>query len=377
MDKFEVQEKINSCFEKADMIFHNASLDEDEQATLFFDELGCMFFNDIKTPYKAEDIERVMFYSDDYDYDNNYVKIFFINGDFLILCQDGTSVALIDDNEYKGTDVLRKYGEYFPKTVSIGFKTKEEILQKIEKCLQKGEVWEFTAQKDEDQIADIAFFNDNFVIDRDVETPYTVSDFDYIKFFKGEQCGGANEVIIEFKNKEELVLSSFYGYDAIIYEGKHRHRYLKGDVLIKYRQMLEAKRLGIENDEFVIIDGVLTEYNGDSAVVSIPEGVKYIEKGVFEDFEITEVFFPNTLIEIGDFAFRNCVNLEQVHLNEGLKTIGDRSFCICRNLKSITLPSTLEIIKSAAFYNSGMTSFSNVPDNCSVASDVFKIIIKT
>ena len=60
---------------------------------------------------------------------------------------------------------------------------------------------------------------------------------------------------------------------------------------------------------FIIVDGVLTGYEGSDSVIVIPEGVVEIAAGVFSatniDVNITSVTFPTTLRKIGDYAFSN------------------------------------------------------------------------
>ena len=56
-----------------------------------------------------------------------------------------------------------------------------------------------------------------------------------------------------------------------------------------------------------------------------------------------------TVIAIGAGAFRDCNNLREVELNDGLRKIGSYAFCNCKSLSSITLPSTVTEIDSKAF----------------------------
>ena len=61
--------------------------------------------------------------------------------------------------------------------------------------------------------------------------------------------------------------------------------------------------MNLENEEFVIKKGVLYEYKGKGGKVIIPEGVTKIDNGVFKEKNIEEVIIPNTVVEIGNFAF--------------------------------------------------------------------------
>ena len=57
---------------------------------------------------------------------------------------------------------------------------------------------------------------------------------------------------------------------------------------------------------------------------------------------------PESLREIGDYAFKGCANLQKIYLNEGLESIGMDAF-IDTGLKEIVLPSTLSDISLTPF----------------------------
>ncbi|MCM1194754.1 MAG: leucine-rich repeat domain-containing protein, partial [Firmicutes bacterium] len=57
--------------------------------------------------------------------------------------------------------------------------------------------------------------------------------------------------------------------------------------------------------DFVVIDGVVTQYLGESSIIEIPEGVTEIADGVFKDVNITTLTLPSTIQTIGLYAFQN------------------------------------------------------------------------
>jgi len=63
---------------------------------------------------------------------------------------------------------------------------------------------------------------------------------------------------------------------------------------------------------------------------------------------------------IGDFAFADTPNLQNVTLPLNLTHIGFRAFAAARNLESLTLPDSLTSIGSEAFWNTGLRSI-NIP----------------
>lgn len=138
--------------------------------------------------------------------------------------------------------------------------------------------------------------------------------------------------------------------------------------------------------DFVIEDGVLTKYKGNSSVVRIPKGVKEIGNEVFygdntikeviipegvkiigyHAFEscasLKKVSLPQSLTEIEDYAFWNCVSLTAVKIPGKTKTIGKEAFYECESLTSITLSKGVTGIGDKAFYNTAVSSIV-VPDS--------------
>lgn len=62
------------------------------------------------------------------------------------------------------------------------------------------------------------------------------------------------------------------------------------------------------SEDFVIEDGVLKEYKGNSADVIIPYGVEKIEGGCFSGEKIHSIVVPGSLKKIGYRAFENCID---------------------------------------------------------------------
>lgn len=111
-----------------------------------------------------------------------------------------------------------------------------------------------------------------------------------------------------------------------------------------------------QSTEYVIIDGlykvksdILVEYLGDKSdtsikEITIPEIVVKIEKNVFEGCRyIEKVNFPvsNQLMDIGDYAFKDCTALKSIILPEGIDTLGYRAFGNCTSLTEFSIPSSV------------------------------------
>ena len=70
-----------------------------------------------------------------------------------------------------------------------------------------------------------------------------------------------------------------------------------------------------------------------------------------------EVVIPNSVTEIGDFAFDGCSGLKSVTIGNSVTEIGDFAFFGCSGLTSVTIPNSVTSIGVNAFYNcSGLTT---------------------
>lgn len=113
-----------------------------------------------------------------------------------------------------------------------------------------------------------------------------------------------------------------------------------------------------EEQEFIInTSNVLLKYNGNDSVVDIPEFVKVIGPGAFnENTTVETVRIPADVTEIGGAAFNKCSKLKDVKLPEELKKIGDAAFAECTSLKSIRIPEGVTEIGRFAFFNCSFKS---------------------
>ena len=102
--------------------------------------------------------------------------------------------------------------------------------------------------------------------------------------------------------------------------------------------------------DFVIENDVLIKYNGTSASVVVPEGVKKIgEKAFLENSTLETITLPSSVEEIGDLAFFRCINLQNIALSGNLKTIGNYAFSTCRKMHKIILPNSLVDLGEGTF----------------------------
>lgn len=85
--------------------------------------------------------------------------------------------------------------------------------------------------------------------------------------------------------------------------------------------------------------------------------------------EVNEIFLPDNVTHIADYAFANYDNLHKVHLNENLKSIGKWAFC-GTGIEEIEFPNSLTTLGEGAFYMADLEkvrlseSLDAIPDEC-------------
>ena len=128
---------------------------------------------------------------------------------------------------------------------------------------------------------------------------------------------------------------------------------------VRYREInVTAKNTAYDSYDGILFDDTgrflyacPSLYEGE---VVIKEGTEYIEDYAFYNVQnITSVKFPDSLKELGNSAFSNCVNLKRIDFGKGLTHIGGSYgtsvFSYCTGIKNIHIPSTIRLIGALAF----------------------------
>lgn len=116
-------------------------------------------------------------------------------------------------------------------------------------------------------------------------------------------------------------------------------------------QILDNQSSHSKNHNVVGIgDGVFLN-NENLESISIPTEVINIGNYVFRNCrKLREVkFHSNKIIEIGKYAFCDCVSLVSCIIPENLTTISQRLFKNCILLKELTIPKNINLIHEEAF----------------------------
>lgn len=132
--------------------------------------------------------------------------------------------------------------------------------------------------------------------------------------------------------------------------------------------------LWLENqDDFVIVNGILVYYQGDGGTVTVPATTVGMVGGAFSDMEEEiRVILPETWAELPEYAFYDCTALTEVRLPSGLTEIPANAFYDCSNLPDIIIPSSVTKIGNAAFNACGKLTNVSIPSGVtSLGKDLF------
>ena len=113
--------------------------------------------------------------------------------------------------------------------------------------------------------------------------------------------------------------------------------------------------------------------------ISIPASVTSIDGEAFRRCSaMTSVNFPDNtaLTTIGDGAFRGCEALPNIVIPESVTNIGALGFQACTLLESITLPSTLQVIRTQLFQESGLKSITLPATVVTIENSAFYSAVK-
>ena len=83
--------------------------------------------------------------------------------------------------------------------------------------------------------------------------------------------------------------------------------------------------------------------------VTVQDGTLAIADQAFINCDnLTKIYFPNSLRQIGANAFSDCKSLSELKLPDGLISIGHGAFLRCSSLYHITIPASVQIIEDFA-----------------------------
>ncbi len=164
----------------------------------------------------------------------------------------------------------------------------------------------------------------------------------------------------------EILCDAEYLSDEAFYYCKNIYSVTGSGTLPNYRFLNRSSYVRERADEeFVVYDGALLAYNGNSSTVTVPDGVTSI--ACFENsygstnYDVTSVTLPSSVkaIEPGAFAYMN--NLEQINFSGSLERLGYDAFCDTSWLNNQT--SDMVVFGNAIVAYNGDDEEIVIPDN--------------
>ena len=111
-----------------------------------------------------------------------------------------------------------------------------------------------------------------------------------------------------------------------------------------------------ENDEYTVIDNIIYTKDMKTVVkcnrtgennrkIVIPDTVTEVgDYAFYNNNEITELEIPGSVEKIGMCAFANCINLRSVKIENGVKELGNTCFVGLTSLEELKLPGSVEVV---------------------------------
>ena len=231
---------------------------------------------------------------------------------------------------YKGLPVLEIGERAFYECLTVGYVTLPDTIVKLgDWCFTNSLISEINIPSSVNKIGDYAFAGS---ILSKIEISEGLRTIGYSAFsgcnFETIELPDSVKIIgeVAFRNCKDL--KTVYIPSSV---------YIIGDGAFRDLPSLVRFEVDADNQSFSSIDGNLYDKSGTELL--------YYAQGKGEK----EVIIPDGVVEIGDYAFENCVFLKKVTFPETLVSIGAGAFCGDFGLESITLPRSLESLGPKAF----------------------------
>jgi DNA-directed RNA polymerase subunit RPC12/RpoP len=142
-------------------------------------------------------------------------------------------------------------------------------------------------------------------------------------------CTSCNKTV-EVDNTKDAWVCPYCSTPFIVSKAINKYKSQHKDIARK------VKAVKKHSTDFVVTDGVLTEYKGNSENVTIPGEVHKIGNHVFENnTTLKNITIHDKVNTIGAYAFRGCTALEEINLPDSINSIDIWAFRGCTSLKSV------------------------------------------
>ncbi len=122
-----------------------------------------------------------------------------------------------------------------------------------------------------------------------------------------------------------------------------------------------------ETQSYTVVRSYDWDHEGTEEVVIPDVYKKYPVTAIGEDAFLgcgfRSITIPESVTQIGRYAFRQCANLESIVIPQGVTQINMNTFLLCSKLTSVTLPDNLQAIGNNAFTNCTALKSISIPDS--------------
>ncbi len=171
---------------------------------------------------------------------------------------------------------------------------------------------------------------------------YFNSEGTITKYLYGGVDNYRNIVIPEHLVYNSVLTSEYYGY-------KQRITMIYDNVFSAYTVSWEDKP-------------IYNEYAQYLKSITLPNSIETIGVNAFYGTPLTQIVIPDSVVGIGDGAFRNCKNLKSVKLSKNTKHIDISAFADTA-ITSIEIPNSVMYIHYDAFRNTKLRDPLYIPDS--------------
>ena len=149
------------------------------------------------------------------------------------------------------------------------------------------------------------------------------------------------------------------------------------DLVLKINMFENSAWYNNQPDNVLYFNQYCLGYKGKSSDITgdlvIKEGTTKISDSAFAYCKITSVDIPDSVTELGEWAFYQCTNLKSAKLSNSITTIPKYAFGHCSALTSIEIPNSVTAIGGDAFYNCKSLKSINIPDSVTtIGSSAFE-----
>ena len=144
-------------------------------------------------------------------------------------------------------------------------------------------------------------------------------------------------------------------------------------------ELLKTITVDENNPHYESVDNVLftedmktliTYANTDKGSYTVPDSVEVLSDCAFSScVNLTEIVLPNTITEMGSYAFAGCTYVKSIDIPDGVTILSEGVFWACSNASEITIPESVTVIGRAAFDGCYNLTEVNIPSNVTIIDD--------